>query len=121
MTCTTWVRVLSAPACSAFCAAQSCTRWLPCFWASHMVWDIRDLSLTAVAAAHAGLLPCDCMLSGRRGPCNPSCFRAKIGTLLSVRRWKKFGDFVRRLRYAGQLLPDLPSREALTPTRNHAL
>ena len=91
-------------ACSTIRAAHSRPQWLPCFQASGMVWDIRDLLLTEAGVPHAGLLPCDCMLSGRRGPCNPSCYRAKIGTLLSAGRWKKLGDFVRRLRTTGQLL-----------------
>ena len=48
----------------------------------------------------AGVRPCLCMLSGRRGPCDSVCFRADIGKLLS-KRWREFGEYAQQAKGAG--------------------
>ena len=53
------------------------------------------------SCVHAGVLPCLCMLSKRRGLCDLACFRGEIGKTLS-KRWREFGEYVHQERMQGE-------------------
>ena len=89
----------------------TCERWNPGLHLLVAPVDangLADLNAHEVVVSHAGLLACDCMLSGRAGLCDFNCFRSELGKLLSG-RWKRFCDFVRQQRAVGELLSPLNS------------